>query len=132
MKKELIRIDIMNLSLSQWEKIREIEDLGFIDVTPKELIDLIGFSGGMFFSGKANERELKFIEEFYTLGRSLMNENKYLLITGCSDSLMWYADKIGKEVTFIREESDCYLSRDNGGYINIVKKCDAKIIDNII
>lgn len=55
--------------------------------------------------------------------------SKRLLITQCSDSMMWYANKIGKEVEFIREESDCYLSREDAGFINIVKKCDAVILN---
>ena len=74
MEKELIRTEILNLSLSQWEKVKEIEKSGFIDVSPKELIDLVGFSGGMFFSGKTNERETKFINSFYSLVRSLQTE----------------------------------------------------------
>lgn len=55
--------------------------------------------------------------------------SKRLLITNCSDAMMWYANKAGKEVDFIREESDCYLSRDDAGFINIVKKCDAVILN---
>lgn len=73
-QKELIRTDIMNLTLKQWEKVKEIEKAGFIEVTPKELIDLIGFDGGMFFSGKTNEREKKFVNSFYEIGRALANE----------------------------------------------------------
>lgn len=64
MENELIRTDVMNLTLKQWEKVHEIEKVGFIEVTPKELIDLIGFDGGMFFSSKTNEREKKFIDSF--------------------------------------------------------------------
>jgi hypothetical protein len=74
MKKELIRTDIMNLTTKQWDKVKEIEKVGFIEVTPKELIGLIGFDGGMFFSGKANEREKVFINSFYETGRALANE----------------------------------------------------------
>lgn len=55
--------------------------------------------------------------------------SKRLLITNCSDAMMWYANKVGKEVDFIREESDCYLSREDAGFINIVKKCDAVILN---
>jgi len=67
----MIRIDVMNLTLKQWEKVMKIEKTVFIDVTPKELIDLIGFDGGMFFSGKTNEREKIFVNSFYELGRAL-------------------------------------------------------------
>ena len=71
MSKELIRTDIMNLTISQWNKIKEIEKVGFIEITPRELINLIGFDGGMFFSGKANEREKAFINSFYEIGREI-------------------------------------------------------------
>lgn len=56
----------------------------------------------------------------------MKNGLKKLLITGCSDGMMWYVDKIGCEVTFLREESDCYLAIEDAGFINIVKKtrCD--------
>lgn len=69
--KQLIRTEVMNLTLSQWEKVEKIEKFGFIEVTPKELIDLIGFDGGMFFSGKTNELENKFIKSFYKMGRTM-------------------------------------------------------------
>jgi hypothetical protein len=68
MQKELIRTDIMDLTMAQWDKVRQIEKSGFIEVTPKELIDLIGFTGGMFFGLKANNREKQFIKSFYALG----------------------------------------------------------------
>ena len=68
--KELIRTNIMNLNLKQWEKIHEIEDVGFINITPKELYDLIGFDGGMFLTNIANEREYNFIKDFYIYGNN--------------------------------------------------------------
>lgn len=71
MEKEFIRTDVMNLTLKQWKKVHEIEKDGFIYITPKELIELIGFDGGMFFSGKANEIEKIFINSFYKIGRVL-------------------------------------------------------------
>ena len=69
MEKELIRTNILNLTLSQWDKVKEIETAGFINVTPIELIKLIGFNGGMFLTTKANKRETKFIDNFYKYGR---------------------------------------------------------------
>lgn len=71
MDKELIRIEIMNLTLDQWKKIEEIEHHGFVEITPKQFIDLVGFDGGMFFSLKANDRELKFIKEVYKIGNAM-------------------------------------------------------------
>lgn len=54
---------------------------------------------------------------------------KVIYIKKCSDAMMWYADKVGRTVPFIREESDCYLSREPAGYTNIVKKDDADIVE---
>lgn len=54
---------------------------------------------------------------------------KFLLIEKCSDSMMWYRDKIGKLVRFVREEVDTFWSREDAGYINIVKLQDAKVVE---
>lgn len=51
-----------------------------------------------------------------------------LRITGCTDPFMWYAGKVGEVVPFLREESDCYISREPAGYTNIVRKKDAQIV----
>ena len=62
----------MNLSQGQWDKIKKLSkgELS-IDITPTEFIVLMGFDGGMFFSGKANDKESIFIEELYRIGRKL-------------------------------------------------------------
>jgi hypothetical protein len=52
---------------------------------------------------------------------------KVLLITGCSDCLMWYRDKVGQKVVFSREDKDYYWSKEPAGYTNIVHKKDAVI-----
>jgi hypothetical protein len=54
---------------------------------------------------------------------------KKLLITGCTDSLMWYDKLVHQVVPFVREEKDYYISREPAGYINIVLKKDASIIE---
>ncbi len=55
---------------------------------------------------------------------------RILKIIKCPDPLMWYADKVGETVPFIKEISDDeYLSIEPAGYSNIVKKDDAIIID---
>jgi hypothetical protein len=41
---------------------------------------------------------------------------------------MWYAGLVGELVPFLREEHDCYLSREPAGYVNIVKKSDAEVV----
>ena len=48
------------------------------------------------------------------------------IITGCKDPLMWYSDSIGKEIEITKDGSE-YLTRDNGGFVNIVKECDIQI-----
>ena len=58
----------MNLNLSQWDKIKDIEQAGFINISVKELYNLISFDGGMWFKLKANCREEKFINKFYNYG----------------------------------------------------------------
>ena len=65
----------MNLNLTQWDKIHEIEEAGFVNISVKELYNLIGFDGGMFFSGKANDREIKFITKFYAFGNNNTKDN---------------------------------------------------------
>ena len=77
MEKYLIRTDIMNLNRDQWVKVQELETVGFIEMTVKEFHDIIGFSGGMFLTGKANESEKQFIDEFYIYGR---NEKLNMLV----------------------------------------------------
>jgi hypothetical protein len=45
---------------------------------------------------------------------------------------MWYRDKIGEVVPLAKHEyadSDIYWSREPAGYLNIVKKQDAQVID---
>lgn len=54
---------------------------------------------------------------------------KFLQIEKCSDSLMWYREKVGKLVKFVREDHDTFWSRDTGGYLNIVKLEDAKVVE---
>lgn len=55
-----------------------------------------------------------------------------LKILKCSDSLMWYNNLVGQTVPYIREYSDCYMSREPAGFLNIVKLEDAEIIDEEI
>ena len=52
-----------------------------------------------------------------------------LRIIKCNDSLMWYRDKVGETVQLVREYEDCYMSREPAGYLNIVKRGDAEIVD---
>lgn len=42
---------------------------------------------------------------------------------------MWYADRVWSAVEFVREDCDGYWSREPSGYINIIKKSDAQIVE---
>lgn len=57
-----------------------------------------------------------------------MSEKKKLLITKVSDTMMWYKDLVGTTVDLVQEYPDCYLSRDKGGYTNVVRKEDASVV----
>lgn len=52
-----------------------------------------------------------------------------LRITQCPDPLMWYADKVGKNVPYCGQWPEAYKSREDAGYINMVKFEDAEVID---
>jgi hypothetical protein len=57
---------------------------------------------------------------------------KALKIIKCSDSMMWYRDMVGQIITLAKPEHadlDVYWSREPAGYINIVNKQDAEIIE---
>lgn len=51
-----------------------------------------------------------------------------LLITGCDDPMMWYADKIGNRVPLLQDDGRVFLSRETGGYSNIVRREDARVV----
>jgi hypothetical protein len=54
---------------------------------------------------------------------------KALKIIKCSDSLMWYREKVGQIVPLVRVHGDCYMSREPAGYLNIVSLNDAEIVE---
>lgn len=55
---------------------------------------------------------------------------KRLKITGCTDSLLWYAEKIGEIVPYVStsESEEFYMSREPAGYLNIVYMKDAELL----
>lgn len=59
-----------------------------------------------------------------------MSKQKKLLITKCSDPLMWYADKIGQVVPYLGEKYGFYTSREDAGHTNVVNMDDAILIDD--
>lgn len=52
-----------------------------------------------------------------------------LRITGCTDGHMWYAGMVGQLVELLGEDRIEYLSREPAGYVNIVKKADAEVVE---
>ena len=56
--------------------------------------------------------------------------SKHLLIMRCRDPQMWYAHKIGMLVPYLGTYPECYKSREDDGYLNIVHFVDAKIVDD--
>jgi len=60
---------------------------------------------------------------------------KMIKIIKCSDSHLWYRNKVGETINLVREDNDYYWAREDGklpegGYLNIIHKSDAYIIDN--
>jgi len=55
---------------------------------------------------------------------------KKLLITGCNDRNMWYSGLVGKEVPFLREEHDVFMSREPAGFVNFVRKADGQLVED--
>jgi hypothetical protein len=51
-----------------------------------------------------------------------------LKIVKCDDPQMWYADKVGSTVPYLETYEDEYLSLEDCGFTNIVKKEDAELI----
>ncbi len=50
-------------------------------------------------------------------------------IKQCSDSAYWYRDKVGTIVPFVRDGGNGeWLSREDAGYLNIVKYKDGELV----
>ena len=67
-----LRIECLNIPHEAWLKVDALAaGNDFIEVTPQELIDLIGFGGGFFNSAKFNDTERFLVNAYYELGRRL-------------------------------------------------------------
>ena len=53
---------------------------------------------------------------------------KALRITGCHQP-MWYQHHVGQLFPLVREYPEYYMSREVEGYVNIVHKCDAVVVE---
>lgn len=50
-------------------------------------------------------------------------------ITGCSDSLFWYRNKVGTIVPYVCDTREGeWMSREDAGYLNIVKYKDGELV----
>lgn len=65
--KTKIRTSILNIPSIKWLMIKTMQIDGCIYVTLLELYNLLGCHGGMFLTGKANDEEMNFINNFYNL-----------------------------------------------------------------
>jgi hypothetical protein len=58
---------------------------------------------------------------------------KMLKVNQCSDSLLWYKNKVGHLIPFLGEDQDrrgpIFWSREDAGYKNIVFQRDAEIVE---
>lgn len=56
---------------------------------------------------------------------------KKLKIISCTDPMMWYAGLVGELVEYKRTifSEEVYMSRDKGGYNNIIYMKDAELIE---
>jgi len=52
-----------------------------------------------------------------------------LLIKNCRDPGMWYSDKVGQHVPYLGKYPECYKSREDAGYTNIVFVEDAELVE---
>ncbi len=59
---------------------------------------------------------------------TLVRPSVALLITGCTDPLMWYSGKVGKHVPYCGTWPEGYKSREDAGYLNIVRFEDAVLV----
>ena len=52
-----------------------------------------------------------------------------LRINWCSDPHLWYAGKVGRLVPFVRAGIAEWWSREDAGYLNIVRLDDADLVE---
>lgn len=54
---------------------------------------------------------------------------KKLKILSCSRANAWYKDKIGQTVPYLGDTGTEYKSREEAGYVNFIRYCDAEIVN---
>lgn len=50
-------------------------------------------------------------------------------IVSCSDSMFWYKEYVGEEFGVIGEDPTEFVVKTPSGYLNIVRKIDAEVIN---
>lgn len=103
--------------MTHWTIELEEDENGLILPLPTDLLDGVGWKVGDTIEWVDNE------DGTWSLKKKELTP--VLHIVQCSDSMMWYRDKVGQDVVFVREDAEYFWSRDNGGYLNIVLKKDA-------
>lgn len=53
-------------------------------------------------------------------------------IIKCGSPMLWYYRHVGKTFRLLREDDEGYWTRQPEGYLNVVRKQDAEIIENDI
>jgi hypothetical protein len=58
---------------------------------------------------------------------------KLIKITSCSDKMFWYSRHVGNYAPFpyIREDNNCYWTREDSGYLNFILKADG-IVEDVV
>lgn len=54
---------------------------------------------------------------------------RMLRIKSCRDGMLWYADKVGELVEYLRPCREGYMSREPSGHTNIVHVGDAEVVE---
>lgn len=57
------------------------------------------------------------------------SKNMKIKINSAKDHLMWYANKIGEIIPVERVDDKYYWCREDAGFINIVHRVDASVVD---
>lgn len=106
--------------MSRWVVEVQEDDGGYILPLPEDMLQEVGWKEGDVIEWIDNK------DGSWSMRKKM---TKLIQIEQCSDMLMWYADQVGNRVPFIREDDQYYWSRDSGGYLNIVLKSDATIVE---
>ena len=109
--------------MKRWTITLEEDGEDLILPLPPDLLEEVGWKTGDTIEWTDNKDGSWSMKKKQPLGIMKLH------IKQCRDPLMWYSRKIGEDVDFVREDKDYYWSRDDGGYINIVHKTDADIIE---